>query len=160
MKRAFYRISGYRYAPESFRAWKIYNVCPDKEISLNLTPDQSRELGNICICKGVKAGVDYLKRIDRQNCKRVRLHITYGYRIIGNPRTYLYIRELFIRADASIDKRLYAFCRLKQQLMETNGQIEGFSSCTLNGEYQPENVKQKYLSADFRRPILIKCMDQ
>ena len=63
-KRFEYEIRGYRYAPESFRAFK--GLPGQKMEQISLSGEQRRKMGYLCMTQGGKAGVAYVKHIERE----------------------------------------------------------------------------------------------
>ena len=57
-KRFEYEIRGYRYAPESFRAFK--GLPGQKMEQISLSGEQRRKMGYLCMTQGGKAGVGKL----------------------------------------------------------------------------------------------------
>ena len=74
-----YEIRGYRYAPESFRAFK--GLPGQKMEQIPLSDEQRRKMGYLCMTKGGKAGVAYVKHIERERERKCRLYMTYGFLI-------------------------------------------------------------------------------
>ena len=90
-----YEIRGYRYAPESFRAFK--GLPGQKMEQIPLSDEQRRKMGYLCMTQGGKAGVAYVKHIERERERKCRLYMTYGFLIKENPHRYVYCAELRCR---------------------------------------------------------------
>lgn len=153
-KKIGYSIHGYRYAPESFRAYQKTLDGHEKEIPLS--NNQRSELGNLCLTKGSKAALDYVKQIDRERARRCRLYMTYGFLTKEDSRTYLFSRQIRCREDAPLDKRLEVFRKFKDYLAQTGGKVKTGDECQLDGHYRPVDVGELYLTADFGHPVIIR----
>lgn len=99
-----YEIRGYRYAPESFRAFK--GLPGQKMEQIPLSGEQRRKMGYLCMTQGGKAGVAYVKHIERERERKCRLYMTYGFLIKGNPHRYVYCAELRCRESDPLAVRL------------------------------------------------------
>ena len=153
-KKIGYSIHGYRYAPESFRAF--HKTQDGHETQISLSDEQRRELGNLYLAQGDKAAFDYVKRIDRERTRRCRLYTTYGFLTQEDPHTYLFIEQLRFREGDPLNKRLELFRELKNCLAQTGGKVKTGDMCRLDGYYHPVDVKELYLTADFEHPIIIR----
>ena len=80
-----YEIRGYRYAPESFRAFK--GLPGQKMEQIPLSGEQRRKMGYLCMTQGGKAGVAYVKHIERERERKCRLYMTYGFPCIAAPHS-------------------------------------------------------------------------
>jgi hypothetical protein len=152
-KKIGYSIHGYRYAPESFRAY--YKTLGEHEKEIPLSNDQRSKLGNLCLTQGSKTALDYVKQIDRERARRCRLYMTYGFLTQEVPRTYLFSRQIRCREDAPLDKRLEVFREFKNYLAQTGGKVKTGDECRLDGHYRPVDVRERFLTADLRRPVII-----
>ena len=76
-KRFEYEIRGYRYASESFRAFK--GLPGQKMEQISLSGEQRRKMGYLCMTQGGKAGVAYVKHIEREREHKCRRYMTYGF---------------------------------------------------------------------------------
>ena len=99
-----YEIRGYRYAPESFRAFK--GLPGQKMEQIPLSGEQRRKMGYLCMTQGGKAGVAYVKHIERERERKCRLYMTYGFLIKENPHRYVYCAELRCRESDPLAVRL------------------------------------------------------
>ena len=99
-----YEIRGYRYAPESFRAFR--GLPGQKMEQIPLSGEQRRKMGYLCMTQGGKAGVAYVKHIERERERKCRLYMTYGFLIKENPHRYVYCAELRCRESDPLAVRL------------------------------------------------------
>lgn len=152
-KRFHYSISGYRWAPESFRAAKGLVGQPARNIPL--TDAERHEVGLLSLTKGPGVAIGYVKHIERARERQRRKIITYGFRTQEEPGRFVYCPQLYFRADAALDERLYMFKKIRGVLEETNGLVVTSTECELDGEYRPVNVKENTVTADFSRPLRI-----
>lgn len=151
-----YSISGYRYAPESFQAFK--RICGGESVQIPLSSDQRSAVGYLYLTKGLKAAVDYVKRAERQREHRHQAYVTYGFLTQEDPNYYLYAPQLFCRGDAPPAEKVEVLRTLRQTLLKTGGRVETSTSCALDGHYRPINVVKNFATADFSRPVSIRLM--
>lgn len=85
-KRFEYEIRGYRYAPESFRAFK--GLPGQKMEQISLSGEQRRKMGYLCMTQGGSAGVAYVKHIEREREHKCRRYMTYGFLLKDEPHRY------------------------------------------------------------------------
>lgn len=87
-KRFHYSISGYRWAPESFRAAKGLVGQPARNIPL--TDAERHEVGLLSLTKGPDAAIGYVKHIERARERQRRKIITYGFLTKESPGQFAY----------------------------------------------------------------------
>lgn len=148
-----YAISGYRWAPESFQASK--GLTKNSMKIIPLTAEEQKETGILSLTKGPDVAIGYVKHIERTRERQRRKIITYGFRTQEEPGRFVYCPQLYFRADAALDERLYVFKKIRGILEETNGRVVTSTECDLDGEYRPVNVKENAVIADFSRPLCI-----
>ncbi len=152
-KRFHYSVSGYRWAPESFRAAKGLVGQPARNIPL--TDAERHELGLLSLTKGPDAAIGYVKHIERARERQRRKIITYGFLTKESPGQFAYCPQLCFRADAPIGERLRVFKQIRDVLGENDGRIVTSTECELDGQYRPTNVRENTVTADFSRPLRI-----
>lgn len=155
-KKSSYSISGYRYAPESFRVYKGAVGGGKKEIPLS--DKQRSDVGYLYLTRGFKAAVDYVKRVERERERKCRLYTTYGFLSQEEPGTCLFCKQIRCREDAPVDQRLAVFREIREYLDSIGGRVEQSVECELDGRYRPIHMKQNYLTADFDRPVMIRLI--
>ena len=126
-----YEIRGYRYAPESFRAFK--GLPGQKMEQIPLSDEQRRKMGYLCMTQGGKAGVAYVKHIERERERKCRLYMTYGF---------------------LLKERLDTLRAFREHLAQYGGRIEQSVECELDGNYRPVKVRKNYETADLSRPVV------
>lgn len=122
-----YEIRGYRYAPESFRAFK--GLPGQKMEQIPLSDEQRRKMGYLCM--------------------------TYGFLIKGNPHRYVYCAELRCRESDPLAVRLDTLRAFRECLAQHGGRIEQSVECELDGNYRPVKVRKNYETADLSRPVVV-----
>lgn len=149
-----YRISGYRWAPESFHVFKgLITQTQRKEIPLSDT--ERREVGLRFVTQGFRAAVAYVKHIEREReCKR-RLCVTYGFRIKESPKCYVYCPQLWCRPDAPLLERLHILKTFREQLAADQGRVVQSTECVLDGSCRPTEIKENYVTADLSHPLMV-----
>lgn len=152
-QRFHYSIGGYRWAPERFWAKKGLNGQPDDFVPL--TSEERREVGILWTTKGFDAAVGYIKHVERARIRQSKSIMTYGFRSKEAPRQFAYCPQLYCRTDAPLDERLWIFKKVRSILKETGGRVTVSAECELDGRYNPVNVKENYITADFSRPLCI-----
>ena len=130
-----YEIRGYRYAPESFRAFKGLPGQKMEQIPLS--------------------GVAYVKHIERERESKCRLYMTYGFLIKENPHRYVYCAELRCRESDPLAVRLDTLRAFRECLAQHGGRIEQSVECELDGNYRPVKVRKNYETADLSRPVVV-----
>ena len=135
-----YEIRGYRYAPESFRAFK--GLPGQKMEQIPLSGEQRRKMGYLCMTKGGKAGVAYVKHIERERERKCRLYMTYGFLIKENPHRYVYCAELRCRESDPLAVRLDTLRAFRECLAQHGGRIEQSVESELDGNYRPVKVRK------------------
>ena len=114
-----YEIRGYRYAPESFRAFK--GLPGQKMEQIPLSGEQRRKMGYLCMTQGGKAGVAYVKHIERERERKCRLYMTYGFLLKENPHRYVYCAELRCRESDPLAVRLDILRAFREHLAQMEG---------------------------------------
>lgn len=74
-----------------------------------LTVEEQKETGILSLTKGPGVAIGYVKHIERARERQRRKVITYGFRTQEEPRRFVYCPQLYFRADATLDERLYMF---------------------------------------------------
>jgi hypothetical protein len=152
-QRFYYSISGYRWAPESFRVRKGLVGHPEKE--LLFTSEERTETGRRLLVKGFQDALGYVKHIERKYAHKHRTYITYGFWTKEPPVRYIYCPQLRCRSDADLSERLYIFKEVRRCLKEVGGSVELSVECELDGNYTPVHIKRNTVTADFDRPLRI-----
>lgn len=152
-KKLIYSISGYRYAPESFHAYKGAEKGELREIPLS--DEQRSNLGYLYLTQGVEAAIAYIKRIERERERKSRLYMTYGFLTQEDPRTYLFCKDIRCRTDAPLYWSMATLRTFKEYLDSIGRRVEQSTECLLDGQYRPIAVRKKYLTADYSRPVVI-----
>ena len=152
-KRFHYAISGYRWAPESYRVSKrlAENFCS----VIPLTPDEQREMVIFLMRDGFDTAIGYVKHMERVKERQCKSVMTYGFLAREAPGQFVYCPQLYFPFDIGIDERLRMFKKIRGVLEETDGRVTVFTECELNGEYDPVNIRKSTVTADFSRPVCI-----
>lgn len=79
-----YYIKGYRYAPESFHAFK--GLSGHRPVEIPLSDSQRQQMGYLCVTQSGKAAIDYVKRIERARARKPKSFVTYGFQVREDPR--------------------------------------------------------------------------
>ena len=145
-QRFHYAVSGYRWAPESFQASKSLAGQPGKEIPLS--SEERYELGRLFL-------TGYAKHVERIRERQYRSTITYAFRAKEAPRQLIYCPKIYCRFDASLQERLRVFKEIRRVLEKNHGRVTISTSCELDGEYRPTNIKENFLTVDYSRPLRI-----
>lgn len=102
-----YEIRGYRYAPESFRAFK--GLPGQKMEQIPLSDEQRQKMGYLCLTQGGKAGMAYVKRIERERARKCHYYKTYGFFSKTN-RTGMCIAPAFGAGRAILQRHDWISC--------------------------------------------------
>ena len=155
-----YTCRGYRYAPESFRVYKVYinqSGGQHKYVEMLLTAEQRAAVGNARICKGESAASALARRYDRAMLKKQGAFITYGFVDAGDASKYYYTHQLRCKPDAPLKEKLYIFKEFKKYLARGSEvkRSEGF----LDAYYRPvehKKVNIRYrVNADLTKPVIV-----
>lgn len=151
-QRFVYHLSGYKYAPESFRVSK---KCGNQHCKILLSNEDRRNMGYIFITHGIDAAVDFVKRIERKERQECKMYLTYGFLTVEEPMTFVYCNQIYCRYDASLKERFAIYMQFKNDMVKKNGKVIRHTECSLDGNFKPVDVKEKYLTADFNKPVAI-----
>ena len=110
-KHFHYSISGYRWAPESFRASKRIASQPPQTIPLSF--EERYEVGMLALTKGPETAIGCVKHIERARERQRRQIITYGFRAKESTRQLVYCPQLYCPSDAAIGERLRLFKEIR-----------------------------------------------
>ena len=157
-ERFHYAISGYRWAPESFRASKWLDGHPRKNIPLTL--EERCEVGRLFLTKGFQEAKAYIKHIERAREHSRKRVFTYGFFTNELSNGYMYCPRIYFHAGASIDERLCVFKRIRAVIDEAGGRVVVSTECELDGAYRPMNIKENTVTANFSRPLCITIGDR
>ena len=138
-KRVKYEIRGYKYAPESFRAFK--GLPGQKMEQISLSDEQRQKMGYLCLTQGGKAGIAYVK--------------TYGFFLENDPRGYVYCPQLLCRESDTLKERLCILRMFREYLAKTGGRIEQSTQCEFDKNFRPVHVRKNYVVADLNRPLVV-----
>ena len=152
-KRFEYEIRGYRYAPESFRAFK--GLPGQKMEQIPLSDEQRRKMGYLCMTQGGRAGVAYVKHIEREREHKCRRYMTYGFLLKDEPHRYVYCSNLRCRESDTPKERLRILRLYREHLAQTGGRIEQSTECEFDGNFRPVHVRKNYVVADLSRPVVV-----
>lgn len=148
-----YTIRGYRYASESFQIFKGLPVQKKKEV--HLSAEQRQRMGYLCITKGGKAALDYVKHIERERKQEQQWYKTYGFVLKDNPHEYVYIPNLRCSESAALQERLYILRQIREYLAREEGRVKQCTECDLDGKYRPVNIRNNYMIANLERPVVV-----
>ena len=132
-----YYIKGYRYAPESFHAFK--GLSGHRPVEIPLSDSQRQQMGYLCVTQSGKAAIDYVKRIERARARKPKSFVTYGFQVREDPLT----------------ERLGILRELRAQFALDGGRVEQLTECKLDGRFRPANVRRRYVTADLNRPVVV-----
>lgn len=154
-----FAIEGYKYAPESFKA---YLVVLDKsgkhEVQrhcLPFTDDQNWDIGYTAICQGRAKAVDKAKRFYRERKTAARRH-AYGFGDREDSALFHYIPVLAVSLDAPLDVRLNALKRTRQHLESIGCQIEYGGKAELDGAYRIVKSEKLIYHVDMSRAAVVR----
>ena len=140
----YFAVSGYRYAPEQFKAYRVVGFSNgNRNIpmydKIELTPEETSECG-MAMCSGNRdAAIAKLKKILRKR-DHTESWITYGFRFVDHPTQFVYLRGPIARRN-DLSSRFETYKRIVWQLEKQNWEHETFTSCELGANFKTENVK-------------------
>ena len=148
-----YEIRGYRYAPESFRAFK--GLPGQKMEQIPLSDEQRQKMGYLCLTQGGKAGMAYVKRIEWERARKCHYYKTYGFFLKDEPHRYVYCPSLWCRESDTPEARLDILRLYREHLAQTGGRIEQSTQCEFDEHFRPVHVRKNYVVADLSRPLVV-----
>jgi len=155
-----YTCSGYRYAPESFRSYRVAIDLSGggnhQYIPLKLSSDKEKEIGLTRICEGKHAAAALAKKYDRERMKKPNVLLTYGFLDRDNPSRFHYVNELRCQLDAPIESRFRVYKRLKDFL--SNEAEYTYSECMLDAAFNPisKKIQNKMIcNVDLTKPVRV-----
>lgn len=155
-KRVRYTCSGYKYAPESFEAFRVYVLSNNPSYEkIPLSQEQTHKIGMLCIQCGKSEVEKELKRIVRTVNKRQRQKITYGFKLLGDERRFIYDGYNSTWADAGIKARLQVYKQIKHYLLERECKVTYGQSARLDGHYKPQEVEDMCYEANINKPVIV-----
>lgn len=126
----YLKISCYKYAPESFKAFLLtgykgkYNNKPCYT-EIPLTYAERGQCGYIFACNGLDDARAELKRVIRKRESKDRILITYGSKDKNNATRYYYTQQLAVNND-DINQRLYAYKQWKDYCQRLDWKLESY----------------------------------
>ncbi len=152
-KRFEYEIRGYEYAPESFHAFK--GLPGQKMEQIPLSDEQRQKMGSLYLTQSGKAGMAYVKRIERERARKCHYYKTYGFFLKNDPRGYVYCPSLWCRESDTLKERLCILRLFREYLARTGGRIEQSTQCEFDEHFRPVHVRKNYVVADLSRPVVV-----
>ena len=121
-----------------------------------MSDEQRRKMGYLCMTKGGKAGVAYVKHIERERERKCRLYMTYGFLIKGNPHRYVYCAELRCRGKRPAGGASgYPALRSGNVWPSTEAVLNRVWNANWMGITRPVKVRKNYETADLSRPVVV-----
>ena len=151
LKYPCYKYCVYRYAPESFRAYRRTRAGGYEEIS-EVRYDST--LGYIAVTKGDQAVFAELKRRDRKKARK-NCGISYGFFLADSVREYAFIRGLYT-FDTGMRSRLLLYKEIKKQMEMRNWMHETSTTAQLGPCGEVMSVTNNQREIDRNRPCSIR----
>jgi hypothetical protein len=143
-----YKISYYKYAPESFRG---YIRQPDGWQQYSLSLADTIDCGIKATSGGYDAGLARFKHIVRQQTRPKVRRITYGFEDLDDPGQVVYCRDLCVSND-DLKGKLQLLKQVKQNFA-SNIRIGG--KATLGAAGKIEKAEDYMVRVDISKPIKI-----
>jgi len=125
VKNIEFSCQGYKYAPESFKSYKVIidktGKGNHKYELLNFTADENKRIGDIYITKGKNEAVNEIKRLYRKMRREFnsKKYCCFGFFKEGSKTEFIYIRQL--RAlNSNLKDKLYYYKEMKELNKENN----------------------------------------
>ncbi|WP_373210074.1 hypothetical protein [Allofournierella massiliensis] len=112
-------------------------------------------MGYLCMTQGGKAGVAYVKHIEREREHKCRRYMTYGFLLKDEPHRYVYCSNLRCRESDTPKERLRILRLYREHLAQNDGRIEQSTECEFDGNFRPVHVRKNYVVADLSRPVVV-----
>lgn len=155
-KHFIYRICGKRYALENYYVLK--GLTPETMKTIPLTDEQRKEIAYLCVTKGGKAGLDYVKRLERAKTYKQKYYMTYGFVTYEDSQQYAYFAGMCCNLNAPLSEKKQLYDRVRSMFNRVQCRVSVSSQCTLDGNYKPTNIMKNYCTADLSRPVLIRLV--
>ena len=146
--RNLYKISYYKYAPESFKGfvkdnsgWHLYP----------LSYADATDCGFKSATKGYGAGLAHFKHVVRRQTRPKARRVTYGFMDLNDPGQFIFCRELSTKNDD-----LQGKLQLLKQIKSTfSSGVRLGGKATLGAAGKIEAVDEYTAHANLSRPIKI-----
>lgn len=112
-------------------------------------------MGSLCLTQGGKAGMAYVKRIERERARKCHYYKTYGFFLKDEPHRYVYCPSLWCRESDTPEARLNILRLYREHLAQTGGRIEQSTQCEFDEHFRPVHVRKNYVVADLNRPLVV-----
>lgn len=143
-----YKISYYKYAPESFRG---YIRQPDGWQQYQLSLADTIDCGIKATSGGYDAGLAHFKHIVRQQTRPKVRRVTYGFEDLDDPGQVVYCRELFV-SDDDLQEKLHLLKQIKS-IFSSGVRLGG--KATLGAAGKIEKVEDYIVRVDISKPIKV-----
>ena len=143
-----YKISYYKYAPESFRG---YIRQPDGWQQYQLSHDDTIDCGIKATSGGYDAGLAHFKRLVRRQTRPKIRRITYGFEDLDDPGQVVYCREISV-SDDDLQGKLQL---LKQIKSTFSSGVRLGGKATLGAAGKIEKTEDYIARVDLSKPIKI-----
>ena len=156
--------TGYKYAPEQFRAYLIKGFKTNKrgqrvpiyaEIELDAT---ERSDCGLAYVNGKESAIKALKKVIRKRERRLQPYMTYGNYLVNSDR-YVFTRDL-IFPDA-LNNRLLAYKEWKRCCEQNNWMYEAYTVETgtfIPGRDNKPETRTELIPIDRNRHIRLRCV--
>ena len=143
-----YKISYYKYAPESFRGY-IRQADGWHQYPLSLA--DTIDCGLKATSGGYDAGLAHFKRLVRRQTRPKVRRITYGFEDLDDPGQVVYCREISV-SDDDLKGKLQLLKQVKQNFT-SNIRIGG--KATFGAAGKIEKAEDYMVRVDISKPIKI-----
>jgi len=161
-ERIRYTCRGYKYAPESFIAYRVlidqsggsnhaYEMLP-------FSPEENREIGYMRITEGRERAEALIKHKVRKQEKQPRKYIAYGFRDKDASASYYYCEQLRVLPSADVKNRLTAYKKFKSYLLAQDCKISYCTEAKLDGQFRPQEVREIFSTVDITKPLVINLI--
>jgi len=153
-------ISCYRCATESFRACRITgfsNVNRNTPIykAINLSYDERKDLGYLCICNSPDKAIAQLKHILRAREKKEQLY-KMGF-WIHDGKNFVHLQHGLRFKQYDLSGTFNAYRELKQAMTQDEWKIPVSTTVKLDGHYKPikDSETEGFMLVDSKKPVII-----
>lgn len=147
MAHEFFKVSVYRYAPETFSASYCYAKDAKQAKEAKFVPVPLDYRG--------QRSFDDLKRIVRKQAKK-KTYYTYGFLDADDAKRFYCVTQYLFTRETSLENRLITFRQIKAQFDMRNWEIEASRTATLGQNFSVESVERNVRKVNQNKFCIVK----
>ena len=157
-------VTGYKYAPEQFRAFFVRGFTVNKKgqripIKTEIELDANeRSACGLAYVNSIWAAKQALKKVIRKRERRLQPYMTYGNYLVNSDK-YVFTRDLIF--PDTLNNRLLAYKEWKRFCEQSNWMYEAYTVETgtfIPGQDNRPETKTELVPIDKKRHIRLNCV--